>query len=99
MVLMSAWMPAPPPESDPAITRTRGILFRPTASSLEARELCIQFLDGGDDVLHHFAHQAFVLALAHHADDGLGAGLAYQDAAATIEPLLPRLDARCHAGV
>ena len=37
----SAWMPAPPPESDPAIDRTRGIrLIGPQASGLGRGDVC-----------------------------------------------------------
>jgi len=43
--------------------------------------------------VHDFAHQGFVVAFRHHADDGLGAGFAHKKTAGSIEPRFARLDA------
>src|SRR5262245_56349350 len=75
---MSAWMPAPPPESDPATIRMR------------ARSAGC-FTDELGDFPDDIAHQLLVLALGHDADDGLGAGFAHEQPAA-VELLLAELD-------
>src|SRR5690242_9443015 len=75
---MSAWIPAPPPESEPATISIRTV----SAGGFTA-EL--------GDFLHHVAHQFLVLVLGHDADDGLGAGLAHEQPAA-VELLLAELD-------
>src|SRR6266566_6670405 len=40
------------------------------------------------DVVDHFLDQETVIALAHHADHGLGAGRAHQQTAMAVEALL-----------
>ena len=87
--LMSAWMPAPPPESEPATIRTRP-RFTP---ALGPRAIASR------QRLRPCVHQLLVLALGHHADHRLGAAGADQDAAALAEPRLVRGDLALHLGV
>src|SRR5688572_27123027 len=49
-VLMSAWMPAPPPESEPAMIRMRGVLMRVSSSMLAHRRgrILAELLGGSD---------------------------------------------------
>src|SRR5215471_16268172 len=77
--LMSAWMPAPPPESEPATIRTRP--FMPPSWSRWPR-------DRLDDLLDDRAHQLRIVAFGHDADQGFRAGLAHQDAPPSAEPRL-----------
>src|SRR6185295_10811953 len=82
---MSAWMPAPPPESEPATISTRA------GFGMAGPALCGGVADEPDDFLHHVAHELLVVALAHDAYDRLGARLAHQEASAG-ELLLAQLD-------
>src|SRR5215468_92676 len=86
--LMSAWMPAPPPESDPATIKTRPFM-RPSSSRWPRERL--------DDLLDDRANQLRIVAFGHDADQGLGAGLAHQDAPPVAEPRFGRSDRLCHA--
>lgn len=49
--------------------------------------------------MHDRAHQRFVVAFRHHADDRLGARFAHQDLSRAIEARLARLDAFGHARI
>src|SRR5215813_14458211 len=53
----------------------------------------------GDDVVDHFLDQDAIVALAHHADHGLGAGGAHQQAAVAVEALLAVDDGRLDLGI
>ena len=73
-VLISAWMPAPPLESEPAMTRSRDAYssallprWRRPRRARPART------------------SAFVVAFCHDADDGLGAGFAHEQTAGAVE--------------
>src|SRR5712675_507726 len=77
--LMSAWMPAPPPESEPATIKTRP--FMPPPSRCRPR-------DRLDDLVDDAAHELRIVAFGHDADQRLGARLAHQDAAGRAEPHL-----------
>src|SRR6266851_1298243 len=74
--LMSAWIPAPPPESEPATIRTRP--FMPPSSRRSSR-------DRLDDLVDDAAHEVRIVAFGHDADQRLGARLAHQDAAGRAE--------------
>src|SRR6267154_719028 len=109
---MSAWMPAPPPESDPAMLRIRTGFFigisattvfpaHPTLSykgrgkkhlGRERVNLGAGFADHLRDLAHHLTDQLLVFALAHDADDRLGARFAHQQPAAPVQSLFARLD-------
>src|SRR5204863_435111 len=108
-VLMSAWMPAPPPESEPAMINTRPFIPGPSqqAPALfrgphRRFDLFGALRDGEDrraDVVDDAGQQAFVFALRHDADDGLGPGIADYEPALFAEPRLGGgnrpLDPRC----
>src|SRR5512132_2386589 len=85
---MSAWIPAPPPESDPAMIRTR-----PRGGTASGR--------GGTndaaDVVDDRADQQLVLALGHHPDHRLGPGLADQQPTAVPQPPMAIVDGLLHA--
>src|SRR6266851_6563837 len=87
--LMSAWIPAPPPESEPATIRTRP--FMPPPSRCGPR-------DRLDDLVDDAAHELRIVAFGHDADQRLGARLAHQDAAARAELRFGGGD-RLHDGV
>src|SRR4029077_2854476 len=53
----------------------------------------------GDDMIDHFLDQDAVVALAHHADYGLGAGRADQQPAVAVEPLFAGVDGRFDLGI
>src|SRR5882672_4092789 len=74
--LMSAWIPAPPPESEPATIRTRP--FMPPSSRRSSR-------DRLDDLVDDAAHELRIVAFGHDADQRLGARLTHQDAAGRAE--------------
>src|SRR5665213_2994124 len=86
-VLMSAWIPAPPPESEPATMRTRPFtgLFR----GLDGARL-VGAAGGGEDrladVVDDQGEQPFVLALRHHPDHRLGAGRADDEPSVRAQP-------------
>src|SRR4029077_56745 len=77
--LMSAWMPAPPPESEPATIRTRP--FMPPRSRRGPRQRLDNLPDDPADRLR-------IVALGHDTDQRFGARLAYQDAAARAQSRL-----------
>ena len=76
---MSAWMPAPPPESDPAMTRTRPFKHAPSRTLAKPRRSCRAELV--DDLLHELV----VLALGHDAHHRLRAALADQQPAGAVQ--------------
>src|SRR5215472_16521129 len=87
-------MPAPPPESEPAMISTRPFIAARGASlggphrrldlfrSLRRGEDCTA------DVVDNAGQQTLVLALRHDADDRLGAGIANHEPALLAEPCL-----------
>src|SRR5271154_4792339 len=89
---MSAWMPAPPPESEPAMVKSRAVraiiatsgpatiaeIYWGVLSGSSRFWLSGYFLDRVGDVAHHGANDFLVLALRHHPDQRLGARLAHQ---------------------
>src|SRR5262249_26457787 len=95
-VLMSAWIPAPPPESQPAIISTRPFIAARTPSfgGLHRRLDLFRRLRRGEnrgaDVVDNAGQEAFVLALRHDADYRFGAGIADHEPALFAEPRLGR---------
>src|SRR6185295_20062443 len=89
---MSAWMPAPPLESEPATMSSRAG-FKPPPQS------CCDFLDGAYHIIDHGAQQRFVFAFGHDADHGLGARFAHEQTPRTVQPSLAVLDAGRHARI
>src|SRR5512132_1483555 len=85
---MSAWIPAPPPESDPAMIRTRP--GRRTASRRGGT-------NDAADVVDDRAYQRLVFALRHHPDDRLGPGLADQQPTTVPQPPMAIVDGLLHA--
>ena len=102
IVLMSAWMPAPPPESDPAITRMRaGLAFIAALRAPCGSEIIhahgtwfrVQLrTKGSRRALHSLANvvdqafdQLWIVAFGHDADQRLGARLADDEPAATLQ--------------
>src|SRR5262245_12211148 len=79
--LMSAWIPAPPPESEPATIRTRPFMARSPHCDLRDRL---------DDLLDDGAHEIRIVAFCHDADQRLRARLAHQDAARLAKARLGR---------
>src|SRR5580704_7111439 len=77
--LISAWMPAPPPESEPATIRTRP--FMPPRSRCSPRQR-------SDNLVDDAANELRIVALGHDTDQRFGARLAHQDAAARAQPRL-----------
>src|SRR5438270_2319004 len=81
-VLMSAWMPAPPPESDPAMISTRPFIAAARASLGCPHRRIYRFgavrggQDRGADLVDDARQQRLVLALGHHPDHRLGPGIA-----------------------
>src|SRR6202011_3375496 len=97
---MSAWIPAPAPESDPATTRTRPIIQlvpegRKTSSSLcRLSSPCRPRYRGdrGTDLIDDGGDKRLILALGHDADQRLGAGFADEQPAGLAEPSFRRRD-------
>src|SRR5258708_11479384 len=88
--LMSAWMPAPPPESDPATISTRP---RISMSPSRSRLTC-HVRDRRGDLVDDRADRRAILAFGHHADHRLGAGFADQQPSVGAEPQLGGGDRR-----
>src|SRR5512132_4326181 len=86
---MSAWIPAPPPESDPAMIRTRPGR-RTTASGRGGT-------NDAADVVDDRADQRLVFALGHHPDHRLGTGLTDQQPTAVPQPPMAIVDGLLHA--
>src|SRR5438034_4886457 len=103
-VLMSAWMPAPPPESEPAMISTRPFITVSGASfsrphrrfdvlgSLRNRE------NRGADLVDDADQQCLILALRHDPDHRLGAGVADHQPSFRAEPRLGGGDRALDAG-
>src|SRR5512147_2638609 len=87
-VLMSAWIPAPPPESEPAMIRTRP--HRRPASRRGGT-------NDAADVVDDRADQRLVFALGHHPDHRLGPGLADQQPTTVPQPPMAIVDGLLHA--
>src|SRR5689334_706217 len=89
-------MPAPPPESEPAMINTRPFipgssrqaLFRGPHRGFNVFGALRDGEDRGADVVDDAGQQAFVFALRHDADDRLGAGIADHEPALFAEPRL-----------
>src|SRR4030095_14367536 len=93
-VLMSAWMPAPPPESEAAMISTRPFITNRRTSlggpyrrfdilgALRRRE------DRGADIVNHAGEQFLILALRHDADYRLRARIADHQPSFCAEPPL-----------
>src|SRR5258708_4900408 len=90
-VLMSAWMPAPPPESEPATISTR--------PRISIASLARDAQDRGGDLVDDAADHDVVVAFGHDADHRLGAGFADHQSAARAEPALGVGDRRLDRGV
>src|SRR3954449_4867264 len=103
-VLMSAWMPAPPPESEPAMISTRPFIrilwasfSRPhrrfdVLGSLRNSE------NRGADFVDDAGQQRLVLALRHDPDNRLGAGIEDHQPSLRAEPRLGGGDRALDAG-
>src|ERR1051326_5477300 len=91
-------MPAPPPESEPAMINTRPFipgciapneaLFRGPHRGFNVFGALRDGEDCGADVVNDPTQQAFVFALRHDADDRLGAGIADHEPALSAAPRL-----------
>src|SRR4029077_10095824 len=81
-VLMSAWMPAPPPESEPAMISTRPFiaaaraLFGGPHRRFDLLGALRRGQDRAADLVDDAGQQGFILALRHDPDHRLGAGIA-----------------------
>src|SRR3954470_4292205 len=69
-----------------------------SCDAVSARSGC-GLAESADDIVDHFLDQDAVIALAHHADDRLGAGGADQGAAVAVEAFLAGIDRRFDVGV
>src|ERR1700739_3111616 len=78
------------PAELPSPTRGEGTTMRRGAAEMASlgRSGGSRLTQRGDDIVHHFLDQDAVVALAHHADHGLGAGGAHEQAAVAVEALL-----------
>src|SRR5580704_12086524 len=88
-------MPAPPPESEPATIKTRPFIVpwalfggpdRRVFGAARGRE------DRLADVIEDAGEQGFILALRHHPDHRLGAGITDDQPAGRAEPGLTGCD-------
>src|SRR3569832_630970 len=61
---------------------------RPASETLSGGRLAQR----GNDLIDHFLDQQAIVALAHHADHGFGAGRAHKQPAVAVEPLLAGID-------
>src|SRR6266576_4940696 len=91
-VLMSAWMPAPPPESEPAMISTRPFI-RILWASLSRPHRRFDFLGSlrhseyrGADLVADAGQQRLVLALRHDPDHRLGPRIADYQPSLRAEP-------------
>src|SRR5215472_18523422 len=97
-------MPAPPPESDPAMISTRPcILFR-CLSPADVQQGCLRVLaDRGvancdANLVHHRRNHLLVFALSHDADHRLGSGFADYEPPVAAEPFFTVSKGVCHRG-
>src|SRR5690625_2718481 len=108
IALRSAWMPAPPPESDPAMVRTRPCSFTLSLPWLEQhrRQGPLRKRSGRGarclfnrtrQLLHHLLYQLMVFAFTHNPDQGLRAGLPDQQTACRPECRLCILNGRANS--
>ena len=78
-VLMSPWIPAPPPLSEPATIKTLPLIPPLPVPVQPPVECCYDIPDDG-------IHQVLIVALCHDANDWLGPGFADQQAADAVQP-------------
>ena len=96
-VLRSAWMPAPPPESEPAMIRDSAVHAVGDAVGQPRWPDSDRLAQRRPPIV---VHQRLVLALGHHADHRLGAAGADQDAAARRRASpQARRSSRCTVGM
>src|ERR1700752_5382240 len=85
----------------PSPTRGEGTTMRRGAAEMASlgRSGGSRHAQRVDDIVHHFLDQDAVVALAHHADHGLGAGGAHEQPAVAVEALLAVGDRRFDFGI